>query len=917
MLAVGQRIGRYRIERLLGAGGMGTVFLAIDEERSLEVALKVLSIPHGAKPARLERFRREMEALGRIVHPNVVRILDASLEREPYHIVMEYVDGQPLSALLVERFERGTAGFTPSEITGIAIRLADALSLCHERGIIHRDIKPTNVMIRRDGNPVLMDFGLAKLVDRSTMTQTGAVIGTLSYLPPEILTGAAQTPAMDIYQLGLLMYEMWTGKLPFHDEEPLNRALSRLSSPIPHPHTIKPGLPRPLSKTIMKCLEKEASLRFKSCAHLKKALMSMEAMRRDTARAEVKDLELSFVELEDSEEAGPAGAPGRLRPPSVRPPVKVKKKVEKRRKPGADRRRTAGGGGGRRKYLLPLVLAVLGGAAALVLWGPLGVWPIGVAMEDYGVFMIMRYASPGPIEKGLEVIAVPPPEGIAHARRLWKPSRIEAIRLSSEMPQLTFPSLEVPLSPDIDGLPVTRKAPVEKGSSGWYARYAVVDGIQPGVEYELFQKTGWGMFNLGRWTTRPPHLYDLILRCRDYDWSAPSYKQPRVELQFEVTYPAVIYSYYRVAPPGGGEPVLHASTEEPKRCSTDPHRVLHEARHFACIDKLACNPYPLGVRLRNFVPGIVRGIELIPALLRVITKQVDAAVPNLDIPKAERLYENLQRKLASEARKANPGADAITTTRWIYRRREELLRPYLDAARKAAAIRGWSEMIFAAPLEYWPMERRLRIYEKLAALERISALALRDSPTCDFYFVRWKILPPSICTASRVPEDIPHTVAAQRIFDPPLKIARAGGWPMDRLTGARSPVEYEWSVEASRLTTPEHHERLTIELKMKDLSSGFYPVVELLQEFPPKGVPERLPLYLQHAELRRDEDIGEGREIIVDPQGLIPWYNYTCHTVPLEWIGDRGRLTLRLTVHPASGKGTERMILNRIRLVVW
>lgn len=213
---MGKRIGnRYEIQdgdnNILGVGGMGTVYNGIDTVTNDPVAIKELKLEvlHGS-PEILERFEREADALRVLNHPNIVKVLASIAEDDHHYIVMEYVTGGSLRDLI-----QSSGSLSIERVLEFSLDLADALTRAHRLKIIHRDIKPANVMIAEDGTPRLTDFGVARIDQKTRMTETGMVVGTLSYLSPEALDGSKPDERQDIWAFGIMLYEMLTGTRPF------------------------------------------------------------------------------------------------------------------------------------------------------------------------------------------------------------------------------------------------------------------------------------------------------------------------------------------------------------------------------------------------------------------------------------------------------------------------------------------------------------------------------------------------------------------------------------------------------------------------------------------------------------------------------------------------------------------------------
>ncbi len=268
--------GRFEIEKLIGYGGMGEVYRGTDTTISQPVAIKLLKpeITHDA-PDIVERFEREGEALRRLNHPNIVKMLAAVEENGKHYLVMEYVAGGSLQQLLHE-----TPQLPLQRILEISLDLADALTRAHRLKIIHRDIKPANVLLAEDGTPRLTDFGVARLGDRTRMTQTGSLVGTYAYLSPEACSGDSLDERADIWAFGVMMFEMLAGRRPFESDQPAAIILKIMTEPVPDLQALRPDVPLELVRLIDGMLEKDKELRIGSVrevgARLEKLLRSLE-----------------------------------------------------------------------------------------------------------------------------------------------------------------------------------------------------------------------------------------------------------------------------------------------------------------------------------------------------------------------------------------------------------------------------------------------------------------------------------------------------------------------------------------------------------------------------------------------------------------------------------------------------------------
>jgi eukaryotic-like serine/threonine-protein kinase len=249
---------RYVIKRKLGSGGMADVYLAEDQELGRRVALKLLNDRHAADDQFVERFRREAQSAAGLNHPNIVSIFDRGRAEGTYYIAMEYLDGRTLKELLVRN------GPTPIPIAiDYARQILGALSFAHRNGIIHRDIKPHNIVVGGDGRLKVTDFGIARS-GASQMTEAGSIVGTAQYLSPEQARGAPVDPRSDLYSLGIVLYEMLTGNVPFTGDTPVEIAMKHLSQIPEPPSKLRPEVPHDLDAVVMRALAKEPDQRYGS-----------------------------------------------------------------------------------------------------------------------------------------------------------------------------------------------------------------------------------------------------------------------------------------------------------------------------------------------------------------------------------------------------------------------------------------------------------------------------------------------------------------------------------------------------------------------------------------------------------------------------------------------------------------------------
>nr|WP_269440053.1 Stk1 family PASTA domain-containing Ser/Thr kinase [Arthrobacter sp. zg-Y916] len=238
--------GRYQVRSRIARGGMSTVYLATDTRLDRDVALKVL-YPHlAADRGFLDRFEREAKSAARLSHPHVVGVLDQGIEGSLAYLVMEYVPGRTLRDVLNER-----TVLTPRLALAMMDAVVDGLAAAHEAGLVHRDVKPENVLLAGSGAIKIADFGLARAV--TTSTNTGTLVGTVAYLAPELVTGAGADARSDIYSAGIMLYEMLTGVQPFTGEVPIQVAFAHVHSTVPAPSALCPGLAQDLDELVQWC----------------------------------------------------------------------------------------------------------------------------------------------------------------------------------------------------------------------------------------------------------------------------------------------------------------------------------------------------------------------------------------------------------------------------------------------------------------------------------------------------------------------------------------------------------------------------------------------------------------------------------------------------------------------------------------
>ncbi|HEY4390648.1 MAG TPA: Stk1 family PASTA domain-containing Ser/Thr kinase, partial [Paenibacillus sp.] len=277
------------IERI-GGGGMALVYRAQDILLNRNVAIKVLRQQFVNDEEFIRRFRREAQSAASLSHPNIVSVYDVGQEGDVHYIVMEYIEGRNLNEIIKER-----APLQVDEAVRIASQIADALDHAHTNHIIHRDIKPHNILIGRNGWVKVTDFGIARAVSSTTITQTGSVVGSVHYFSPEHAKGVATGEKSDLYSLGIVLYQMLTGRLPFLGESPISVALKHLQEHFDEPRSVNPMVPQSVENIILKSMRKNPGERYESA---KEMLRDLETCLLPERRTENK---LTFVDDEDED----------------------------------------------------------------------------------------------------------------------------------------------------------------------------------------------------------------------------------------------------------------------------------------------------------------------------------------------------------------------------------------------------------------------------------------------------------------------------------------------------------------------------------------------------------------------------------------------------------------------------------------
>ena len=258
MVIKGQKINdRYQIIRMIGEGGMANVYLAHDTILDRDVAVKILRGDLADDEKFVRRFQREAISASSLSHPNIVEMYDVGEDDGQYYIVMEYVEGKTLKSLIKRR-----GALTLPEVIDIMLQLTSAVACAHDSYIIHRDIKPQNVLIKEDGTVKITDFGIAMALNSNELTQTNSVMGSVHYLPPEQANGSGATIKSDIYSLGILMFELLTGNLPFKGENAVEIAIKQMREKIPSVCEINPHIPQSVENIILKACAKNPKNRY-------------------------------------------------------------------------------------------------------------------------------------------------------------------------------------------------------------------------------------------------------------------------------------------------------------------------------------------------------------------------------------------------------------------------------------------------------------------------------------------------------------------------------------------------------------------------------------------------------------------------------------------------------------------------------
>ncbi|MFN8417802.1 MAG: protein kinase [Anaerolineae bacterium] len=265
----GATLGKYQVLERLGRGGMADVYRAYQPGMDRYVAIKVMHGHLSEDPGFIERFKREAQSVGTLRHPNIVQVIDFDSFGDEYYMVMEYVEGDSMKAMLTKR------GALPvTEALTLMIKITDAVAYAHAAGMIHRDLKPANILLgkRNPNEPILTDFGIAKILGASNLTGSGVAVGTPTYMSPEAGRGEKVDERADIYSLGIMLYEMVTGTLPYDADTPWAVILKHNNDPLPPPRSLAPDLPAGVERIILRALAKNPDDRYHTAAEFRDAL---------------------------------------------------------------------------------------------------------------------------------------------------------------------------------------------------------------------------------------------------------------------------------------------------------------------------------------------------------------------------------------------------------------------------------------------------------------------------------------------------------------------------------------------------------------------------------------------------------------------------------------------------------------------
>jgi serine/threonine-protein kinase len=267
-----RQLGPYRILEQIGQGGMAQVFKGFHPALQREVAIKMLSSHLASDAEFITRFLREAQAVATLRHPNIVQIYDFGSHNGLSYMVMEYVAGGTLQELL-GRLTAANQYLPLADVHKIMADVSAALDYAHTRGLVHRDLKPANIMLTGGGHAVLTDFGLARIIGGARQTATGATYGTPAYMSPEQAQGEGGNTGSDIYSLGVILFEIFTNRLPFEADTPMAFLMKQIQEPPPAPSRINPAIPEPVNEIVLRALSKDPLARYSTAGEFNQALV--------------------------------------------------------------------------------------------------------------------------------------------------------------------------------------------------------------------------------------------------------------------------------------------------------------------------------------------------------------------------------------------------------------------------------------------------------------------------------------------------------------------------------------------------------------------------------------------------------------------------------------------------------------------
>jgi serine/threonine protein kinase len=374
---IGQKLNdRYEINELLGQGGMSSVYRAEDPNLRRTVAIKMIH-PHLSRdPSFVSRFEEEASSVAQLRNPHIIQVYDFANDADTYYMVLEFVPGETLQDHL-KRMQQSGKQMEIKDVIKYMVNICDALEYAHTRGLIHRDIKPANIMLSVEGQAILMDFGIAKIVGGKQHTATGAVVGTALYMAPEIIKGEPADKRVDIYSLGVTLFETLTGNPPFQADSAMTIMMMHVNDPLPDLREINPDVPMGLVEVVKKALAKNKEDRFQSAAEFAQALRSVDLSAPAPAESTMIEETPAMPPLEQTiiEEAAPQAQYEGTAVEEIRPAASSS--AASGRIPPPPQTASPAGAGGGLKNRLPLLIG--GGVVILVII-------IGVILFGNGAF---------------------------------------------------------------------------------------------------------------------------------------------------------------------------------------------------------------------------------------------------------------------------------------------------------------------------------------------------------------------------------------------------------------------------------------------------------------------------------------------------------------------------------------------------